>query len=91
MVNEGGSLWRTGKRFIDDDVLLDKLIDNLAENGMDVRNVRAGLEILVSDLGSEGLLVSIEAGGDTYESRILNEDVQTRKRRIAISELEPLR
>lgn len=75
VVNEGGSLWRTGRRFIDDEVLLDKLIDNLSESGMNVRSVSAGMEFIVNDLGSEGLLVVVEDGGDTYESRIVESNV----------------
>jgi hypothetical protein len=77
VVNEGGSLWRTGKRFIDDDVLLDKLIDNLAESGMDVRSVRAGLEFIVKDFGTEGRIVIVDDDGDTYESHIIGDSVTT--------------
>ena len=82
-VNEGGSLWRTGKRFIDDEVLLDELIDNLADSGMDVRSVRPGVEFIVNDLGSEGLLVLIDESDYTYESHILGESVTTSVRRQA--------
>ena len=77
VVPEGSSLWRTGIRFIDDEELLDKLIDNLAERGMKVRNVNEGVHFTVNDLGSEGLLVIIEADGNTYESRVFEDDVVT--------------
>ena len=89
-VPEGGSLWRTGKRFITDEVLLDKLIDNLAAQGMDVGSVRAGDQFLVSDLGPEGLLVVIESGGRTYESRVFENDVITTMRRAATNEVSSL-
>lgn len=84
VVNEGGSLWRTGKRFIDDEVLLDKLIDNLSESGMNVRSVRPGVELVVNDLGSKGMLVVVEQGGDTYESHIVRDSVSSSLRRQAI-------
>ena len=85
VVPEGSSLWRTGIRFIDDEVLLDKLIDNLAEHGMKVRNVSAGAHFIVNDLGSEGLLVEIEANGNTYESRVYKDDVVTSSLRASNS------
>ena len=84
-VPEGGSLWRTGKQFIADEILLDQLIDNLEERGMEVSKVRAGEQFLVSDRGSEGLLVVIEVEGSTYESRVYESDVVTSLRRIAPS------
>ena len=77
VVPEGSSLWRTGILFIDDEVLLDKLIDNLAERGMKVRNVSAGVHFIVNDLGSEGVLVVTETDGNTYESRVYKDDVVT--------------
>ncbi|MBX2886440.1 MAG: hypothetical protein KTR32_41180 [Granulosicoccus sp.] len=83
VVNEGGSLWRTGRRFIDDAVVLDKLIDNLASNGMDVRKVRAGLEFIVNDLGSRGRIVIVNDGTDSYESHIHDGKVVTSRQRQA--------
>ena len=83
VVNEGGSLWRTGRRFIDDEVLLDKLIDNLSESGMNVRSVRPGVEFIVNDLGSKGMLVVVEQDGDTYESHIVRNNVTLSVRRQA--------
>ena len=77
VVPEGSSLWRTGIRFINDEALLDKLIDNLAERGMKVRNVNEGVYFTVTDLGGEGLVVTIEADGNTYESRVFEDDVVT--------------
>ena len=91
VVNEGGSLWRTGKRFIDDEVLLDKLIDNLSESGMDVRSVSAGVEFIVNDLGSKGLLVVVEDDGDTYESRIVKDSVTSSVRPQAASGVDSSR
>ncbi len=91
VVNEGGSLWRTGKRFIDDVVLLDKLIDNLADSGMDVRSVRAGVEFVVNDLGSDGLRVVVDDGGDTYESHIVKDSVTTSVRRQAATVIDSSR
>ena len=87
VVPEGGSLWRTGKQFINDDSLLDTLIDNLAERGMDVSNVRAGTQFTVLDLGAEGLIVVIEAGGNTYQSRIYEDEVVTSRRSAASGEV----
>lgn len=83
VVNEGGSLWRTGKRFIDDEVLLDKMIDILAESGMEVRSVSAGVEFIVNDLGSEGLLVVVYDGNDSFESQIFEDSVTASARRQA--------
>lgn len=91
VVNEGGSLWRTGKRFIDDEVLLDNLIDNLSESGMNVRSVSAGVEFIVNDLGSKGLLVVVEDGGDTYESRIVKDRVTSSVRRQAATGIDSSR
>jgi len=76
-INEGGSVWRTARRFIDDAVLLDKLIDSLEENGMDVRRIRPGVEFVVKDMGSEGLLVTVEDRGEVYQSRIFAGSVTT--------------
>ena len=90
VVPEGGSLWRTGKQFIDDEALLDTLIDNLAERGMDVSNVRAGTQFQVLDLGSKGLIVVIEADGNTYQSRVHEDEVVTSRRRVAAGEVSML-
>lgn len=89
VVNEGGSLWRTGRRFINDDVLLDKLIDNLSDSGMNVRSVRPGVEFVVNDLGSNGLLVVVEQGGDTYETHIVRDGVSSSVRRQATEDNLP--
>ena len=77
VVPEGSSLWRTGIQFIDDTLLLDNLIDNLAERGVKVRNVGAGTYFIVNKLGREGLLVVIEADGNTYESHVYEDHVVT--------------
>ena len=90
VVPEGGSLWRTGMQFIDDESLLDALIDNLAERGMDVGNVRAGTQFQVLNLGSEGLIVVIEADGNTYQSRVYEDEVVTSRRRAAADEVSML-
>lgn len=76
-VNEGGSLWRTARRFIDDVALIDGLIDNLELNGMDVRSVRPGVAFVVEDLGNDGMLVTVDNRGTTYESRIVGGRVIT--------------
>jgi len=89
-VSQGGSLWRTGKRFIDDEALLDKLIDNLAAQGMDVGSVRAGDHFLVSDQGPKGLLVVIDSGDSVYESRVFDNDVITTIGRSATNEVSML-
>lgn len=76
-VNEGGSLWRTARRFIDDNVLLDKLIDSLEQSGMDMRRIRPGVEFVVNDLGNGRLLITVEDRGEVYESLIEAGNVTT--------------
>lgn len=77
VVNEGGSLWRTGRRFIKDEALLDAFIDSLAANGMDVRNVPVGFTFIVDDLGADGLLVVSERSGDSFATHIFDDNVIT--------------
>lgn len=77
VVNEGGSLWRTGKRFIDDEVVLDRLIDKLADKGMNVRSVSAGVAFVVEDLGNAGLLVVFNDDDKKYTSHIFEGSVAT--------------
>ncbi len=77
VVNEGGSLWRTGKRFIDDEVVLDRLLDKLADKGMNVRTVSAGMAFIVEDLERAGLLVVFNDGNHKYTSHIFEGSVAT--------------
>jgi len=77
VVNEGGSLWRTGRRFIKDEGLLDAFIDSLAANGMDVRHVPAGFTFVVDDLGADGMLVVSERSGETFATHIYDDNVIT--------------
>lgn len=80
VVNEGGSLWRTGKRFIDDEIKLDRLIDDLAQSGMNVRNVKAGVQLIVEDLGSQGMRVAVNHEDGFYESHLIEDRVTTTMR-----------
>jgi hypothetical protein len=44
---------------------------------MDVRSVRAGLKLIVKELGAAERIVIIDDDGDIYESRIVGDSVTT--------------
>ena len=55
-----------------------------------MKTIKAGTQFQVLDLGAEGLIVVIEADGNTYQSRIHEDEVVTSRRRVAAGEVSML-
>lgn len=69
-VEKGGSLWRTARKVVTDEVLLDKLVDNLAASGMAVGSVRAGETLAAEEIAPGIRRIRVGAGDTVYLSDV---------------------